>query len=446
MTDVPITVARPPAYTGSLPEAVDVAVIGGGIIGLMGAWALAAEGKRVLLCEKGRLAGEQSGRNWGWIRQQGRDIAELPIMMEAIRLWADLPDALRAAIGFRQQGIAYLARSEARMDAFARWLALARPYGIDTRLLSRRETEALLPNAAGWVGALHTPSDAVAEPFVTVPVLARVAAEAGVIIREGCAVRGLETSGGCLSAIVTEAGIVRCTQAVLAGGAWSALFLRSHGVDLPQLSVLSSVSATVPLPGFFGGAACDDRFAIGRRADGGYTLAPWSFHEFFIGPDAFRNLQAFLPQIRADLSSTHFRPAAPKGYPDAWGTPRRWRLTDETPFERCRILNPRPNKAELARLRTRFAKTFPKIGKPEIAATWAGMIDVLPDALPVIDHTPLPGLIIATGMSGHGFGIAPAIGKAIADIAQGRIPSQDLTAFRYERFRKGTGLGQSSAL
>jgi glycine/D-amino acid oxidase-like deaminating enzyme len=446
MTGFPITLASPRTFHAPLPEAVDVVVIGGGIIGLMGAWTLAAEGKRVLLCEKGRLAGEQSGRNWGWIRQQGRDIAELPIMMEAIRLWADLPSTLRAAIGFRQQGITYFARTEARMDAFARWLALARPHGVDTRLLSRRETQALLPNAAGWIGALHTPSDAMAEPFVTVPVLARAAAEAGVIIREGCAVRGLETTAGRLSAVVTETGPVRCPQAILAGGAWSALFLRAHGIALPQLSVLSSVSATTALPEFFQGAACDDRFAIRRRADGGYTLTPWSFHEFLIGPDAFRNLGAFLPQIRADLSSTHFRPAAPKGYPDAWGTPRRWSAAEETPFERCRILNPRPNLAELARLQSHFKAAFPTIGTPTITATWAGMIDVLPDALPVVDHTPLPGLILATGMSGHGFGIAPGIGKVIADLALGRTPRQDLTAFRYGRFNEGKGLPKGSAL
>ena len=446
MTGFPVTLATPPAFTGPLPEAVDVAVIGGGIIGLMAAWSVASEGKRVLLCEKGRLAGEQSSRNWGWIRQQGRDVAELPVMMEAIRLWADLPRALRDAIGFRQRGITYFARTETRMDAFARWLDLARPYGVDSRLLSRRETEAMLPNAAGWTGALHTPSDAMAEPFVTAPVLARAAAEEGVVIREGCAVRGLETSSGRLSAIVTEAGTVRCTQAILAGGAWSALFLRSVGVALPQLSVLSSVSATARLPAFFQGAACDDRFAFRRRADGSYLLTPWSFHEFYIGPDAFRNLRAFLPQIRADLSSTRFHPAAPRGYPDAWSTPRRWNTTDESPFERCRILNPRPNGPEIARLQDHFAAAFPAIGVPEIAATWAGMIDVLPDALPVIDHAPLPGLILATGMSGHGFGIAPGIAKVVADLAAGRRPRLDAAAFRYGRFGNGTSLAKSSAL
>jgi glycine/D-amino acid oxidase-like deaminating enzyme len=446
MTGFPITLATPPTFAGPLPDEVDIAVIGGGIIGVMAAWALAAEGKRVLLCEKGRLAGEQSGRNWGWIRQQGRDIAELPIMMAAIRSWTGLPDALRAAIGFRQKGITYLARSDARMEDFAHWLDLARPHGIDSRLLSRRETEALLPNAAGWVGALHTPSDAMAEPFATVPVLARAAAEAGAVIREGCAVRGLETSSGRLSAIVTEAGTVRCSQAILAGGAWSALFLRRHGIPLPQLSVLSSVAATTTLPEFFNGAACDDRFAIRRRADGGYTLTPWSIHELFIGPDAFRNLRAYLPQIRADLSSTRFRPAAPRNYPDAWSTARRWSLTDESPFERCRILNPRPNGSEIARVQNFFAAAFPAIGKPTIGASWAGMIDVLPDALPVVDHTPLPGLILATGMSGHGFGIAPGIGQVVADLALGRTPRQDLTAFRYGRFGEGTSPEKSSAL
>jgi glycine/D-amino acid oxidase-like deaminating enzyme len=200
------------------------------------------------------------------------------------------------------------------------------------------------------------------------------------------------------------------------------------------------------MPEFFQGAASDDRFAIRRRADGGYTLTPWSFHEFFIGPDAFRNLRAFLPQIRADRSSTHFRHAAPKGYPDAWSTPRRWSAAEESPFERCRILNPRPNAAELARLHPHFKAAFPTIGVPTIAATWAGMIDVLPDALPVVDHTPLPGLILATGMSGHGFGIAPGMGKVMADLALGRTPRQDLTAFRYGRFNEGRRLAKSSAL
>lgn len=166
MTGFPITLDTPPTFTGPLPEAVDVVVIGGGIIGILSAWALATAGQLVLVCEKGRVAAEQSGRNWGWIRQQGRDLSEVPMMIDALRLWTGLPEALRAAIGFRQGGITYLAGSEARMEQFQHWLDRARPLGVDSHLLSRREVDAMLPNAAGWIGALHTPSDAQAEPFV----------------------------------------------------------------------------------------------------------------------------------------------------------------------------------------------------------------------------------------------------------------------------------------
>ena len=90
MTDFPFRMDRPAQFTAALPDACDVAVIGGGIIGVMTAWFLAKAGQRVVVCEKGRISGEQSGRNWGWVRQQGRDPAELPIMVEALRMWPQL--------------------------------------------------------------------------------------------------------------------------------------------------------------------------------------------------------------------------------------------------------------------------------------------------------------------------------------------------------------------
>ena len=76
-----ITEDVPVSFSEQLPQAVDVVVIGGGVAGTASAYYLAERGQKVLLCEKGRIAGEQSSRNWGWIRQQGRDHAELPIMM-----------------------------------------------------------------------------------------------------------------------------------------------------------------------------------------------------------------------------------------------------------------------------------------------------------------------------------------------------------------------------
>ena len=79
----PISECSPIAYAGPPPKDTDVVVIGGGVIGVCTALFLAEAGKRVVLLEKGRIAGEQSSRNWGWIRQQGRDPDEIPIMAEA---------------------------------------------------------------------------------------------------------------------------------------------------------------------------------------------------------------------------------------------------------------------------------------------------------------------------------------------------------------------------
>jgi glycine/D-amino acid oxidase-like deaminating enzyme len=441
MMRFPISMDERPAHPAALPGAVDVAVVGGGIVGVMTAYYLARGGASVALAEKGRIAGEQSSRNWGWIRQQGRDRAELPIMVEANRLWRGLEAETGEDLGLRQTGIAYLAADAAEMARHEAFLRLAREHGVNSQLLSSREVAALLPKAArSWAGALWTASDLRAEPWQAVPALARAAARAGVRIREGCAVRALDMEAGRVAGIVTEHGRVRAGAVVLAGGAWSSLFLRNHGVELPQLSVRSTVAATVPLSEVHDGAAVDARLAWRRRLDGGYTLAPAGFHEFYIGPDAFRRFAAFWPQLRADPFGTRFLPAAPRGYPDAWGTARRWG-EGASPFEGVRVLNPAPNAARVRRLARDFEATFPALGPVGIRAAWAGMIDTMPDVVPVIDRVPgLPGLVVATGMSGHGFGIGPGIGRVVADLVAGRAPGHDLTRFRFGRFTDGSKL------
>jgi glycine/D-amino acid oxidase-like deaminating enzyme len=443
----PITLASPVRHAGPPPAAADVVIVGGGVIGVMTAWFLTLAGQKVVLCEKGRIAGEQSSRNWGWVRKQGRDPAELPIMIEAQSIWEDLASGFGDDLGYRRTGVLYAANDEKGMAEYEAWMSHARAHGLDTRLLDAAALDALLPSRAGWVGGLWTASDARAEPWVAVPMIAAALAEKGAVLVENCAVRALDIAGGRVLGVVTESGRIAAGQVVLAGGAWSALFARAHGVNLPQLSVRATVAATVPLPEIWPGCAADGDSAIRRRADGGYTLAPRHFHEFFIGPDAFRHLRAFWPQIRADISGTRFLPAAPRDYPDAWRTPRRWAADDESPFERMRILNPVPNKAEIERLRDRFARAFPELGRPGIATAWAGMIDTMPDVLPVIDRAEaIPGLTVATGMSGHGFGIGPGVGRVVADLVLGHAPGHDLSRFRLSRFSDGIRIAPGSSL
>ncbi|MGV8952190.1 MAG: NAD(P)/FAD-dependent oxidoreductase, partial [Cypionkella sp.] len=380
----PISEADPARFTPKLPDACDVVVLGGGVIGVMTAWHLAERGLRVVLCEKGRIAGEQSSRNWGWIRQQGRDLDELPIMVESLRIWKSLSQEFGEVLGFRQEGVLYPARTEAEMAGFEAWRAAA---GLDTEMLTTGQMAARIDGlAAPWIGGMFTASDARAEPWAAVPLLAQGAVARGAVLIEGCAVRRLDRAGGRIVGVFTEQGRIACDQVVVAGGAWSSLFLRAEGVAIPQLSVLASVAATEPMPEVFAGNVADDRFAFRRRQDGGYSIAPGASHDFFVGPDAFRHLFKYLPVLKKDYKSTVFRPAAPKGYPDAWGVKRQWSGDEVSPFEAIRVLNPAPNMAALSAVQDDFVQALPALGRPKLKAAWAGMIDTMPDVVPVIDR------------------------------------------------------------
>lgn len=437
-----ITMQTPQRFGGPVPQSCDVVVIGGGVMGVSTALELAARGLRVVLCEKGRIAGEQSSRNWGWIRQQGRDLAELPVMMESLSIWKSHAERFGAALGFAQEGVMYLAQTEAEMQGFATWAEAARLQGLQTHLRTGAEVADRL--GGPWIGALETPTDARAEPWVAVPILAEYAASQGVSIHESCAVRHLDIAAGRIKGVITEHGPIGCDQVVVAGGAWSSLFLRAHGISIPQLTVLSSVAATEPLPQVYAGNAADDRIGFRRRMDGGYSLAPGFSHDFFIGPDAFRHFFKYWPQLRKDHRGTSFRLGAPRGFPDAWGTRRRW--TGVSPFEQMRILDPAPNRRALAKAAADFAAAFPQFGTVRLAKTWAGMIDMMPDVVPVIDRASIDGLVIATGLSGHGFGIGPGFGRVVADMVAGRAIGHDLTRFRLSRFGDGSVIAPGPSL
>jgi glycine/D-amino acid oxidase-like deaminating enzyme len=315
-------------------------------------------------------------------------------------------------------------------------------------MLSRGEVMARLAGAeADWPGALYTASDARAEPWMALPTLVTGAIRRGVTVIEGCAVRALDRAGGLVTGVITEQGRIACEQVVLAGGAWSSLFARAEGVSFPQLSVLATVAATEPMAEIYPGAAADTHFAWRRRADGGYSIAPGAEHDFFVGPDALRHATTYLPVLKKDWRSTHFRPVAPAGYPDGWTTPRRWAPDERSPFEAVRILNPRPNLRTMGRVQDSFARAFPGLGRPRLKAVWAGMIDTMPDVVPVIDRVAsVPGLTVATGMSGHGFGIGPGMGRVIADLVTGNPTGHDLHRFRLSRFSDGTRIAPGPSL
>ena len=440
-----ITINTPIKFKDDLPDEVDVVVIGGGVVGIFSALNMVRKGLKVVVLEKGRIAGEQSSRNWGWIRQHGRDPAELPIMMEASQLWEDIDKEVKGRTGFKRQGVLYLSQTKAAQEKREAWIRTAKDHGLETVAVSNDNLSKYIhrdtSNKDFWVGGVHTASDAKAEPWQAIPAVAKLAHSEGAIIRENCAVRALDIQAGQINAVVTEAGYIKTSQVVLAGGAWSSLFLRRHGINIPQLSVRASVARTVPIAEISTTNSADQGLAFRRRSDGGYTLALTDFEEHFIGPDSFRYLPKWLKtgyQCRQELKLCL---SQLKGSPGAWNIDRRWRADEATPFEKMRVLDPAPTAGKTELMQQRFAERFPHIGEPKIIDAWAGMIDAMPDMVPIVDRVPhLQSLIIAAGMSGHGFGIGPAFGRIIAQMACGEKSEHDLQRFRFSRFIDGSRL------
>src|SRR5271165_429670 len=422
----------------ALPAGVDVVVIGGGIIGASTALFLAEKGVSVALCEKGHIAGEQSSRNWGWCRKMGRDPRELPLIIESLRLWRGMNERVEGETGFRQPGIMYLAETQAELDELETWLEDARQYQLDTRLLTRAEAAELMPGLTGnWVGGLFTASDGKAEPQRAAPAIAEAARRKGAAIFTQCAVRGIETAGGRIAAVVTERGRISCSQVVLAGGAWCRLFCGNLGVELPQLKVLATVMRTEPLEGGPEISASGGLFGFRKRMDGGYTVATLGVRTIDLVPDHFRLFFDYLPAVRLHWKKLRFRVG--DRWVEEWRRPRRWGLDEPSPFETVRVLDPEPDRFVVDRARAATAQAFPVFRNAVVAESWGGMIDVMPDAIPVISSVEsLPGFFIATGFSGHGFGIGPGAGKLVADMVAGDPTMVDPTPFRLSRFTDGS--------
>ena len=208
-----------------LPAAVDVVVIGGGIVGATTALELAERGVRVALCEKGGIAGEQSSRNWGWVRISRRDPREVPLMAEALRLWRGMDARLGRPTGYLRSGIVFTCADEAALAEAEGWARALGDWQIAHRMLSPEGFAAVVPGARLAVrGALHTLDDGRAEPQKATPAIAARARECGAHVLTECAVRGIETQAGAVSGVVTERGPIAAPAVVLAGGAWSSLF------------------------------------------------------------------------------------------------------------------------------------------------------------------------------------------------------------------------------
>ena len=419
--------------TPELPAETQVVVIGGGIVGVSVAYYLALRGIPVALVEKGRIGAEQSSRNWGWCRQQNRDARELPIATRSLALWDEMQARIEGGVGFRRCGLLYLSDDDAQLATWARWRDFAVPLGVDTRTLTGEEASAR-GQATGkrWKGGVLSPTDGVADPSRAAPAIARAVMAAGGGVHQFCAARGLEFSGGRVSGVVTEKGVIRAQAVVMAGGAWASSFLRQIGVVFPQSSVRSSILSVAAGAEGLPDALHTTEVSATRRGDGGHALAISGGARVDPTPQMLRFARQFAPILASRWRS--LAPGGLEGWRAGHETLSRWRLDAVTPMERMRILDPTPDPRQIAETHARAIRLLPGLAGRPIQARWAGYIDSTPDGVPAIGAVPgAPGLIVAAGFSGHGFGIGPGAGHLVADLIAGDRPIVDPEPYRPER-------------
>ena len=195
------------------------------------------------MVEKGYLAGEQSSRNWGWCRQQNRDLRELPLAQRALEIWGGLNQELGAETGFRGTGLVYVTKNQSDLDAWSSWIDRARELQMHSHMLSAAEAKAMTPGSTGdWIGGLRSPTDGKAEPALAVPAIAEGARRQGATIPQDCAARGSRPrpdASARSSPRKARSAPARCSSPA----AWTSMFCRHHGIAMPLAGVRSTSSS-----------------------------------------------------------------------------------------------------------------------------------------------------------------------------------------------------------
>ena len=369
----------------------DVIVIGAGISGAATALELAAEGVEVLLLDRYGPAAMASGWTLAGVRQSGRHPAELPLARAAVAQWATLADRLDGPTHYIRQGNLRLARTAEEVAVIRRLVAEQSAAGLDLRFLPDAASVcAVAPAVAETVLAgSFCPTDGHADPVATVESFVRAAERLGAVLRFGEAAEAIEVADGRVTGVRTASGVIPAGRVVLAAGLFGNALLAPLGlsvpIEVPMVTALRSEPAPPQLAPVIGVANAD---CAGRQeADGRWRVT--SGRETWPGA----------------LAEEDGRPVM------------------------------RPSAASIAETVIRFGAVVPAFRAARIERVWAGLIDLTPDGLPVLDAPDaVRGLVIGMGFSGHGFCLGPVTGRILADLAQGRTPALPIVPFRLDRF------------
>ncbi|WP_299054927.1 FAD-binding oxidoreductase [uncultured Nocardioides sp.] len=372
-----------------MSEHASVVVLGGGVVGLSTAYHLARAGvEDVVLLERGSLGEGSSCRAAGGVRAMFTDALNVELGLRSLEAYERFATDLGVDVDLHRVGYLFLVDSDEAMAAFAAAAPVQRSLGLEVRELSVAETVAASPLVSpdGLVGGVLSPRAGHCTPESVVAGYAAGARRHGARLHTGRAVTGVDVVDGVVTAVRTDAGPIATDTVVCATGAWSARVAAWAGVDLPVAALRRHVAITDEVPGLDPATP----FTIEHSSS-------YYFHREGAG------LLMGLPD-RADV----------------------W--TED----------PRRDESWLEDLGEAVERRTPSLAETGIGIGWAGLYEMSPDHNALIGEATGPGapsrFLYATGFSGHGFLMAPAVGEVVAALVMRRTPPIDVAALSVDRF------------
>lgn len=367
----------------------EVVIIGGGIIGCATAYYLAKMEIQVIVLEgSDHIGNGGSSRNGGGVRQSGRDVRELPLVMYGIKnLWPTLSEELEVDCEYHQDGNLRLGKTEKHREILTRLADNARGVGLDVRMIDGDQVREINPYLSHEVTcASWCPTDGHANPLTTTLGFYKTARKLGVTFITGEQVTGLKVIKGKIRQVITSNHVYEGENVLVAAGLDSREILTTVGVDIPMTNSLLECLVTEAQPHMF-----DQMLGTAEADFYGHQTKHGSF--VFGGSSG---LERYNKDNGTPVNSSKTAPCICRG----------------------------------------IMKYFPDLANAKIVRTWAGWMDASSDGVPSLGTVDeIPGLYVACAFNGHGFGIAPAVGEQLAKLIVTGKTDVDIQALHYDRYK-----------